>query len=191
VTALVRPDTAFQPPPGVTVQRGSALEPSVLAKAAGDREAVISCIGPQRINPRNPWSPLRQPLRVAELSARALVTALQGGGSPRVAAISAAGVGDGIEVTNAVIRWLVRTSTIGAMYADLDAMEHVLRGSRFDWLAVRPVTLINAAPSSRTKIVSRFRVYSVVGRADVAAWLLRSVSNPAPLVDRTPMIGWW
>jgi hypothetical protein len=58
-------------------------------------------------------------------------------------------------------------------------------------MAVRPVTLINAAPSSRTKVLQRFRVHSCVARADVAAWLLQSAQDPAITGDRTPMIGWW
>jgi hypothetical protein len=90
-----------------------------------------------------------------------------------------------------VINWLVRHSTIGAMYADLNAMEQVLAQSRLDWLAVRPVTLVNATPSNRTKLLGRYRVMSIVGRADVAAWLLRVATDPTPILNRTPMIGWW
>jgi uncharacterized protein YbjT (DUF2867 family) len=109
----------------------------------------------------------------------------------RFVAISAAGVGDSATSANVVINWLVRHSTVGEMYADLHAMEQVLAGSQLDWLAVRPVTLVNAAPSNRTKRLKQYRATSVVGRADVAAWLLRAATDPDPVVDRTPMIGWW
>jgi uncharacterized protein YbjT (DUF2867 family) len=191
VTALVRPQTPFEPPTGVTVRRGNPLDPSELRAAAAGQDAVISCIGPQRSNPRNPWSPLRPPLAVAELSAGAAVAAVDGSPARRFACISAAGVGDSATAMNGVMRWLVRHTTIGAMYADLDAMEQVLRHSRLDWVAVRPVTLVNAAPSSRTRVLGRYRTMSVVGRADVAAWLLRVATDPAPVQIRTPMIGWW
>jgi uncharacterized protein YbjT (DUF2867 family) len=109
----------------------------------------------------------------------------------RVALISAAGVGDSLEKTNAMMRWMLRHSTVGEMYADLGAMEGVLRASALDWVAVRPVVLIDAKPSQRTRVVSAFRTHSVVARADVAAWLLRAVTDAAPIGDRTPMIGWW
>ncbi|MGH7712651.1 MAG: NAD(P)H-binding protein, partial [Gemmatimonadaceae bacterium] len=191
VTALVRPSTPFEAPVGVVVRRGSALEPDFLSEAIQGQDAVISCIGSQRTNPRNPWSPLRQPLHAAELTARALVTAMTGDSGRRVVAISAGGVGDGIEAANAMIRWMTRHTTIGAMYADLDAMEQVLRASSVDWLAVRAVTLINAAPSNRTKVLRRYRLHSVVGRADVAAWMVQSLVDPRPISDRTPLIGWW
>lgn len=191
VTAIVRPTTPFQPPAGVSVRRGSALDRDDLSRAIEAKDAVISCIGPQRTNPRNPWAPLRPPLRVAELSGRAVVAALQSSSVQRFVAISAAGVGDSLPAANRMIRWLIRRSTIGAMYADLDAMEQVLRQSSLDWLAVRPVTLVEAAPSKRTRVLRRYRAVSIVGRADVAAWLLRAATDPARISDRTPMIGWW
>jgi uncharacterized protein YbjT (DUF2867 family) len=191
VTAMVRPTTPFDAPAGVTVHRGNALDRSHLAAALTGQDALVSCIGPQRVNPKNPWSPLRPPLHVAELSARTIVGATRDAGVRRVATISAAGVGESVGRTNALMRWLIARSTIGAMYADLAAMEDVLRGSDLDWLAVRPVVLIDAPPSGRTRVLSAFRAHSVVGRADVAAWLLRSFTGPAPTTDRTPMIGWW
>jgi uncharacterized protein YbjT (DUF2867 family) len=89
------------------------------------------------------------------------------------------------------MRSLIRRSTIGSMYADLEAMEQVLIESSLDWVAVRPVTLVNAAPSTRTKLLTRFRTLSIVGRADVAKWLLTVVETPDPPANRTPMIGWW
>lgn len=157
VTALVRPTTVFQPPPGVIVERGSALDVSDLARVARGQDAVISCIGPERTDPRNLWAPLQPPPSCAERSATAVVMALEAVGVHQFAAISAAGVGDSAKAVNPFMRWLIRKSTIGEMYADLAAMEQVLRRSHLDWLAVRPVSLVNAAPSTRTKVLSRFR----------------------------------
>jgi uncharacterized protein YbjT (DUF2867 family) len=190
VTALVRPEARLAPPAGVTVLRGSVLDAAILARAVDGQDAVISCLGAQRVNPRLPWSPLRPPGPIAERSATALVSALSGTRIRRVAAISAAGVGDSLPATNALMRWLLRTSTIGEMYADLERMEAVYRASDLDWIAVRPVTLIEVKPSSRARVVTRFRMSSVIAKADVAAWLLRSVTSPEPLGDRTPMIAW-
>jgi uncharacterized protein YbjT (DUF2867 family) len=175
----------------VVVQRGSALDHADLARAMEGQDVLISCLGPQRTNPRNPWSRLRLPLHVAELSARAIAAVLPRTRIRRIAAISAAGVGESLARTNGPMRWMLRHSTVGQMYADLEAMERVLRGSDIDWLAVRPVTLINAAPSARAKTVGRYRAASIIGRGDVAAWLLRAATSDAPIEDRTPMIGWW
>ncbi len=191
VTAMVRPGTLFDAPRGVRTVRASAIESDDVAMAAEAQDAVISCIGPQRTNPLNPWAPLRPPIQVAERSARALVAGLASSSVRRVAAISAAGVGDSFTCINPLMQWLVRRSTVGPMYADLDTMEQTFQQSGLDWIAVRPVTLVNAAPSRRTREVSAFRTISVVGRADVAAWLLAAVTDPAPIASRTPMIGWW
>ena len=191
VTAFVRPTTPYEPPAGVVVERGDALDPGELGRVARDQDAVISCIGPQRTNPRNPWAPLRPPARPAERSARAAVTALSHGDVRRFVAISAAGVGDSRGSMNAPMRWMLRHSTIGNMYEDLEAMEEVLRRSALDWLAVRPVTLVHARPSTRARIVSRYRATSIVGRADVAAWLVKAACAQELPASRTPMIGWW
>jgi len=191
VTALVRPGTSFDAPAGVTVRRGSVLHAGDLAGAVAGQDAVISCLGAQRVNARNPWSPLRPPLRLAADSATLLAGAMTAAGVQRLTAISAAGVGDSLASTNALMRWLIRSSTIGAMYADLEAMEAVYRASSLDWLAVRPVTLVDATtPSTKARVVPRFRMTSTIGRADVAAWLLRAATDRQPMTDRTPMIGY-
>jgi uncharacterized protein YbjT (DUF2867 family) len=197
VTALVRPEAAFAAPPGVTVRRGSVLDAGDLAGAVAGQDAVISCLGAQRVNARNPWSPLRPPFHLAAESATLLARAMAAAGVSRLAAISAAGVGDSLASTNALMRWLLRSSTVGEMYADLAAMETVYRASGLDWLAVRPVTLIDAsAPSARARVVPCFRMVSTISRADVAAWLLRAVTDLQPatnrprVFDRTPMIGY-
>ena len=128
--AVVRPESPFDAPPSVRVIRGSALDPELLRQAGEGCEGVISCVGPQRVNPANPWSPLRPPPGVATRSARAAASVLEG---RRFVAISAAGVGDSRPLVNAPMRALLRWSTIGAMYADLESMEAVLRGSSLDW----------------------------------------------------------
>jgi uncharacterized protein YbjT (DUF2867 family) len=170
---------------------GSALDVEDIAAAVEEQGVVISCIGPQRANPWNPWSSLRPPLGVAERSARAILDAIGSSGHRRLVAISAAGVGDSIARTTPAMRWLIAHSTIGEMYADLNRMEAVLRASGQDWVAVRPVTLVNTGrPSGRARVLRRYRALSVVSRADVAAWLLADALEAEP-EDRTPLIGWW
>jgi uncharacterized protein YbjT (DUF2867 family) len=93
VRALVRPGTHFDAPEGVDVRVGSALDVEDLAAAVEEQGVVISCIGPQRVKPWNPWSPLRPPLGVAERSVRAILDAMGSSGHRRLFTISAAGVG--------------------------------------------------------------------------------------------------
>lgn len=191
VTAFARPSTPADPPLTVRLERGSVLDVDHLRRAMADQQVVVSCIGAQRTNPLNPFSPIRPPLHVCEGSARAIVQAASDTGVTRVVAISAAGVADSAPAMNGAMQWLVRRSSIGAMYADLAAMEQVYRESALEWQAVRPVTLVSAGPSRRTHVVTRYRAASIVSRADVATWLVRVATSAAPIADRTPMIGWW
>jgi putative NADH-flavin reductase len=190
ITALVRPDRVFQPPPDVRVLRGSALDQRDLTSVLEEQDILISCLGAQRTQQWNPWSPLRPPARVAGPSARAITAVVPHTSVRRVVVISAAGVGDSLARTNAAMRWMLRHSTLSEMYADLGRMEDTLRASSLDWVAVRPVTLVNATPSSRTRVLSRYGALSIVGRADVAAWLVGVATGARP-DNRTPMIGWW
>jgi uncharacterized protein YbjT (DUF2867 family) len=191
VRALVREETPYEPPVGADVRRGSVLDPGIVEKAASGRDAVISCLGPMRINPLNPWSALAPPPGFAERSARSICDALDSVGVRRLAVMSAAGVGDSVEALPLVMRWLLEHSTLGAMYEDLVAMERHLAGRDIDWLAVRPVTLVNRNSARPVRAVDRYRAISVVGRAAVARFMLDAMEQPPPFRSRTPMIGWW
>lgn len=191
VTAFVRPATPYEEPSGVRVVRGDVLRTDDVRNALGGQEAVLSCVGPQRVNPANPFSPLKSPPNFCERSARVIASALEDARVRRLGVISAAGVADSAGALPWIMKWLLRHSTIGPMYADLGAMEQVYSASRLDWFAVRPVTLINAAPSTRAREIERFRAASVISRADVAAYMLTMLGQPVAAHRRTPLIGWW
>jgi uncharacterized protein YbjT (DUF2867 family) len=190
VTALVRPTTRYEPPAAVVVERGDVLDAVALVGLMRGHDAVLSCIGPQRYHPANPWSAIRPPPRIGERSATSIVSAMRSAGVGRVVAISAAGVGDSASRLPLMMHLLVATSSVGAMYDDLEQMEGVYRRSGLEWTAVRPVTLVDGDPTSRTRILDRYRMTSTIARADVARWMLDLVDGRAPDGGRTPMIGW-
>ena len=191
ITAVVRASTSYVPPSSVSVVHGNVLEERDVRAVMPGHEMVLSCLGPQRVKPSNPFSPLKSPPHFSERSAEVIVRAARAAGVRRLGAISAAGVGDSKPLLPGMMHWLLRHSTIGPMYEDLGRMEQVYAASGLDWFVVRPVTLVNAAPSRRTKEVARFRTHSVVGRADVAAYLLAMASDTPPASGRQPLIGWW
>ena len=191
VRAVVRPETSFEAPAGVEVVRANVLDGNSIAGAAAGQDAVLSCLGPKRTNPSNPWSPLEPPPRFAEESGRLLIAALGEAEVRRLVVISAAGVGDSAHALPGVMRWLIAKSTIGKMYADLEKLEQICAASALDWLAVRPVTLVSAPLTRRAREVTRYRTHSIVGRADVARFMVAAVEDAAPFTRRTPMIGWW
>ena len=190
VTALVRSDSAFAPRPDVAVRRGDVTDPAALDAALPGHDVVLSCLGLRRAG-RSPWAPLRSPVDLTARVTRALVPAMQRHGVRRLVAVSAAGVADSFEQCAWPVRRLVTTANVGVAYRDLAEMERLLVASDvldLDWLAVRPVTLVDGAPSGRARPVERYGFLSTVRRGDVAAFMLAAAEG-AYLGRRAEMIG--
>jgi uncharacterized protein YbjT (DUF2867 family) len=188
VTALIRPTASFDPPPGVRVARGEVLDPGTLSSALLGQDAVASCLGLRR-GGRSPWAPLRSPPDLMARVTSLLIPAMTGASVSRVVAISAGGVAESITQLSTPVRWLVGAGNVGVAYRDLAEMERRLSASQLDWLAVRPVTLMDGAPTGQAGRVERYGLFSIVRRADVATWMLGALSRPTPFVERTVLLG--
>jgi uncharacterized protein YbjT (DUF2867 family) len=188
VRVLVRPAAAFDAPPGVEVLRGEALDPGALEHALEGVDAVLCCLGQRRAG-RSPWSRPLSPPDLMERVARLLIPAMDTARVRRLVVVSAAGVAESEAQLTGPTRWLVRQGQIGVAYRDLAAMERALADSGLDWLASRPVTLIDGAPTGRAREVERYRFTSTVRRSDVAAWILDAVESGEPLGGRRVLLG--
>ena len=188
VTALVRPSTPFDAPAGVRVIRGEVLDPAVLATAVEGQDAVASCLGIRRAG-RTPWAPLRSPADFTTRVTSSLIPAMSRAGVSRLVAISAGGVAESITQLSMPVRWIVGAGNVGVAYRDLAEMERLLSASRLDWLAVRPVTLMDGPPTGRVGKVEQYGLFSIVRRADVAAWMLGALVRPTPYVEQTVLLG--
>lgn len=188
VSALIRPATPFDPPPGVRVVRGEAVDAAVLAAAVHGQDAVASCLGLRR-GGKSPWAPLRSPPDLMARVTTALVPAMVQAGVNRVVTMSAGGVAESITQLSTPVRWLVSVGNVGVAYRDLAEMERRLSASRLDWLAVRPVTLMDGPPTGRATRVERYGLFSIVRRADVATWMLGALCRPTPFVEQTVLLG--
>jgi putative NADH-flavin reductase len=187
VTALVRhPDRLPSGVPAVAADLSTAPATALLPALEG-ADAVLSALGPRSA-------------RDAGITARgtaALVEAMRATGVPRIVAVSAAPVGtvpspgrphpprhdpgDGV-----VMRYLLAPLTKAALrshYADLAAMEDVLRDSGLDWTAVRPPRLTNGPVTGRyrTAYGRNLRRGVLVSRADVAHLMLHVLDDPASI----------
>ena len=188
ITALVRAEARLDAPAAVRVYRGDVLDRALLDECLGGQDAVASCIGIRRAG-KWPWAALRSPPDLTERVTAALVPAMERARVHRLVVISAGGVGDSVRQLTPMVRWTLAQGTIAVSYADLARMESLLAASTFDWLAVRPVTLVNGAPTGRAAPLSRFGLASTIRRADVAAWMLSALERPAPFVERTVLLG--
>jgi len=188
VTALVRASAAVAAMPGVRVIRGEVLDSAVLATALAGQDAVASCLGLRR-DGRSPWAPLRSPPDLTARVTAALVPAMARAGVRRIVAISAGGVAESITRLSMPVRWLIASGNVAVAYRDLAEMERLLSASQLDWLAVRPVTLVDGAPTGRAGAVTRYGLFSTVRRADVAAWMLGALERPASFSGHTVLLG--
>ena len=188
VTALVRSSATFVPPPNVRVMHGEVLDAATLAAAVDGQDAVACCLGIRRAG-KAPWSALLSPVDLMARVAALLVSTMPRAGVRRVVAISAGGVAESIAQCSGVIRWMAGAGNVGVAYRDLAEMERQLSASRLDWLAVRPVTLMNGPPTGLAGKVGSYGLFSIVRRSDLAAWMLGALSRPTPFVEQTVLLG--
>ena len=165
------------------------FDSQALAEVIDGVDAVISCLGPRRKNPRNPWSKVTSPLDLMECFSKALIQAMTNTGMPkRLAVVSAAGVGPSAPLMHPVLRFVFGHSNVGLGYRDLARMEEQIEQSSLDWIIVRPVTLTTGPLTSKVKLCSRYGLTNSISRADVAAFLLQRLEAPSNMDSRTPMI---
>lgn len=189
VTAIVRTLPPGDAADGITYLAGDVRDPHCFERAlAPDVDAVVSCLGIRRRNPRNPWSPILGTPHLVAPVARALVDLMPRTAARRVVAISSAGVADSAAHTAPLLRWVFDHSNVRVAFDDLAEMEGVLAASALDWVAVRPTRLVDGGPTGRVRACEAFRLTSSISRGDVVAWLLDAVEGPEPASERTPMI---
>jgi uncharacterized protein YbjT (DUF2867 family) len=192
VTAVVRNpaklgDRADRPDRGFRVVTAdlSAPDPGALALAVEGADAVLSGFGPHGQSDAGHTA----------TGTRAIVEAMRAGGVGRIVAVSAAPVsttaspgrphpprhdpGDGL-----AMRYLaapIGRLFLGKVFADLAAMEDVLRDSGLDWTVVRPPRLTDKplTRTYRTAVDRNLKNGSTVPRADVAALMLGCLDDPA------------
>ena len=187
VSAQVREGADYTPPAGVRVLRGDPLDAGFAAAAIVGHDHVASGLGLRRSNPANPWSRLVSPPDFCSRSAAHIVAGMRAAGVTRVAAISAAGVGDSAARMNWLMRFFVATSNVGAGYRDLAVMERVYAESGLDWQTPRPTRLTDGPASGRVIETDAFPISAAISRADVAAYMLAQLAAPA-FARRTPTI---
>lgn len=159
-------------------------DPAALRAAVEGADAVLSAFGPRS----------RSDTGITAPGTRAIVTAMQATGVRRIVVVSAAPVsttpspgrpnppkhdpGEG-----PLMRYLgtpIGRRILGRHFADLAAMEDVLRDSGLDWTVVRPPRLTDHPVSGayRTAFNQNLRGGGLVSRADVAHYMLRALDDP-------------
>lgn len=188
IRVLIRPDTTFDPPMEVEVNRGDVLDEKNLDRLLEGREVVISALGIKRKNPKNPWSSLASPQNFTSRVTKSLIKLMPKHSIRRIAVISAAGVGTSIQQVHPLMRWIINYSNLSYSYRDLEEMERLLSFSNLDWLAVRPTTLTEGGPMGSVKITDYYGLFTSIIRGNVAKWILDSLEQARSFNSNTPMI---
>jgi putative NADH-flavin reductase len=178
VTAVARhPERLAAPVTGVRADLATATTADLESTVEG-ADAVLSGLGPRS----------RDDAGVTSRGTRAIVAAMRTTGVRRIVVVSAAPVGtvasparpapprhdpgDGFFMRNLLSP--LTKAALGRHYADLAAMEDLLRDSALDWTVIRPPRLTNAGATGRyrTAYGRNLRGGWRISRADVAHCML-------------------
>ena len=187
-TAALRPSSQFEAVDGVAVARGDLTDPEFLDGVVAAHDAVISCVGLRRAG-MSPFARLLSPPDLTTRLASSLTRVMEGQNVRRLVVMSAGGVGDSISQLTWPVQQLVQTGNVAVAYRDLAGMEARLAASSLDWVAVRPVTLMNGAPVGRARQVQQYGLMSIIRRADVAAWMVNAATQHDSFINHTILLG--
>lgn len=183
VTAVVR-SRAWRAPEGVRTVTGE-LTLDLLREAIRGQDAVLCALG-LRLPGLAPWARPEVPDLLSRVTPL-VVSAMRAEGVRRIVAISAGGVGDSYERMPGVFKAFIRLTALRHAYPQLDAMERELLASGLDVCIPRPTGLTDEPATGRVLVADRIAGRATIPRADVAAWMLDQIEQPA-FEHRTPVI---
>jgi putative NADH-flavin reductase len=163
VHALARDPQALSPAAGLTITCGDALDETAVAEVIDGADAVVSALGPRGT---------KAPGLLAGAAGNA-VAAMQKTGARRLVCVSAAGA---YVTGDPNMNWLIKTilpRVLARQFADVRAMEDVIRASDLDWTLVRPTRLINRPGTGRYRVSPDYSPAGggKIARADVAHFI--------------------
>src|ERR1700722_10988513 len=177
VTAVVRDPARMSVPTraGLRVVTADLMDPGAISGSVAGADAVLAAFGPRGTGPTT----------VLREGTRSVVEAMHKEGTRRLVSVSGSIVSDEGEGT--VMRYLVKPLARGTFMRhvneDMIGAEEQIRESGLDWTIVRPPRLTNepATGAYRTAIDQNLPRGLTVSRADLAAYLLAVISDPATI----------
>ncbi|MGI5132864.1 NAD(P)-dependent oxidoreductase [Pseudonocardia sp. CA-107938] len=167
VTAVVRNPGTFATDAQRVVRADVRDETSVREAVAG-HDAVVSTIGSGR-----------RPDGLYSASAKSLVSALEDANVKRLVVISSGGAPIDDPGLPVFFRAVIRPLFFGELYADMRAMEEVVRASSLEWTLVRPARLTDTAATGNYRVAdgTNPRGGGKLSRADLARFVLTTLEG--------------
>lgn len=171
VTAVVRDPARLPARDGLTVVTARLDDREAVRRAVTGADAVIDTLGAP---------PGSGPTTLRTDTARVVTAAMREAGVRRLVVVSASGAhttGDALPVrllVKPVLGWFLRHQ-----FADMRAMEDVVRASGLDWTIVLPPQLVDepATGRIRRRVGANVRGSYRITRADLAAAVLAAVTD--------------
>ncbi|QTE28183.1 NAD(P)-dependent oxidoreductase [Pengzhenrongella sicca] len=168
VIALVRRKGAFEPAQRLRETEWSVLgDAATLSSALTGTDAVISALG----------GAARGPTSVCTDAMAVTVPAMQRAGISRLIVLSAHGVA---ESRDRSLFSLAVWAGVGEKMRDKETMEPLITSSSLEWTIVRPPMLKDTPAIGKYRVATDLPVHlwTSIGRADLADFLVREVDSP-------------
>ncbi|KAF7554235.1 hypothetical protein G7Z17_g3058 [Cylindrodendrum hubeiense] len=185
VTALVRNPSSLEPQSGLTIVKGSPLDPSAIEDAFKATEttdqpsAVIVTLNAPRASD-SPFAKNISPPRLLAESVTNILAAMKSHGVSKFVYTSALGVGSSAYNLPFLMRMLVRYSNLGLTYKDHEEVDEIVKASNLDWTLVRP-TLMKETEKQDVKTFENdgdgIGMLATISRASVAAFLVEAAEG--------------
>ena len=157
----------------LSVFEGTPSDKVSLDKAMQGCEAVLSALNISR-KYEFPWAGLRTPGDFLSSTMKNILELSGKNNIRRVIFISAWGAAETKKDLPGWFRWLVDNSSLRYPYRDHERQEELVKNSKIDWTAVRPVFLTNA--KDQKEIIVSFdnepRPHLYLSRRNLAAFML-------------------
>jgi putative NADH-flavin reductase len=175
VTAAVRDPARMTVPAHARLRTITAdvMDPASITDAIAGADAVISAVGPRGTGPTT----------VIQDSVRSIIAAMDKTGTCRLLQVSGSVVADDGEspYMRYLLKPLARRTFLRHVCADMRHGEEQIRCSDLDWTIIRPPSLTSkpAQGTYRTAVDRNLPHGFTISRADLAAWMLTLIDDPA------------
>ena len=158
--------------PNLTPVKGSILDPGVAERAVSGADAVAWCVGVRTLGPA-----FLRAVTVFSEGTKRTIEAMKGAGVSRLAVITGIGAGESRGHGGLLYEWIGLPFIIGAIYADKDRQEAIVKASGLDWTIVRPTLLTNGPRTGQYRVRTDLEGLhgGRISRADCADCLLRAM----------------
>jgi len=168
VTAVVRRSGSFSPTKGLReVVLSDFSDRATLASALSGADAVVSTLG----------CAAKGPTTVCTDAIQSTIPAMNLAGLRRLIVVSAHGVA---ETHDHSLYSLAVWAGVADRMRDKETMESLITASNLDWTIVRPPALHNTQATGKYRVATdlQIRLWSSIGRADLADFLVRETEQP-------------